>query len=122
MIKTSPTYVHGDGLTCRKYFSHAFMNRRLLYTSVWNWWKQTTLYSCLPLSVASILIFAAILYQELGTGEETDWSLVVSVSLLPFLFFMPLTWAGTYYYSFIAARRLTRKLQAFISRHIPLDT
>lgn len=119
MIKTSPTYVHGDGLTCRKYFSHAFMNRRLLYTSVWNWWKQTTLYSCLPLSVASLLIFAAILYQELGTGEETDWGLVVSVSLLPFLFIMPLIWAGTYYYSFIAARWLTRKLQAFISRHIP---
>lgn len=119
MIKTNPTYIDADRLTFKEYFKRVVQNNRLLYSSVWKWWKQTTLYCFVPLTIGSLLLFALILYQELPLREEPNWGLIIALTLQPFIFMLPLIWVGSYYYSFPAARKITRKLQQFISRYIP---
>ncbi|MDO4180971.1 MAG: hypothetical protein Q4D36_06740 [Bacteroidales bacterium] len=119
MIQTNPSYVHGDDFTIGEYFKGMIRNKRFLYTSMWNWWKKTTLYISAPLGIASVLIFAALLYQELGLREEADWALVVSCSLLPFICFLPIIWIITYYQSVVSPKQTTRKIEDFISRYIP---
>lgn len=119
MIQTNPSYTSADHLTIGEYFKRAARNERFLYSSLWNWWKKTTLYVSVPLGVGSVLLFAALLYQELGLREETDWALVVSCSLLPFIFFLPIIWTVTFWLSFVAPKRTTRKIEAFIARYIP---
>lgn len=119
MIQTNPSYTYGDHLTIGGYFRRAARNERFLYSSRWKWWKKTTLYASVPLGVGSALLFAALLYQELGLREETDWALVVSCSLLPFIFFLPIVWAVTYWLSFVAPKQALLKMEEFIARYIP---
>lgn len=118
MIQKLSNYANGDHLTLEEYFRRVLHNEQFLYSSVWNWWKTNTLYWSLPLSIGSLLLFAAVLYQELSLREGVDWTLVLSISLLPFLF-LPLIWIGTYYYSFVLPRKIVRKLEQFITRYIP---
>lgn len=118
MIQELSTYANGDHLTLEEYFRRVLHNEQFLYSSVWNWWKTNTLYWSLPLGIGSLLLFAAVLYQESSLREGVDWTLVLPISLLPFLF-LPLIWIGTYYYSFVLPRRIVRKLEQFITRYIP---
>lgn len=110
MIQELSTYANGDHLTLEEYFRRVLHNEQFLYSSVWNWWKTNTLYWSLPLGIGSLLLFAAVLYQESSLREGVDWTLVLPISLLPFLF-LPLIWIGTYYYSFVLPRRIVRKLE-----------
>lgn len=119
MVRTTPTYIHGDNLSIKEYFNHLFAEERFQYSSRWKWWKQTTLYGSIPLAIASVLLLAALLYQELNLREEPDWTLVFSLSLLPFICCLPFIWMGSYYYSFTAAKKITKDLDSFIAQYIP---
>lgn len=119
MIHTTPTYFNGDYVSIPTYFRRLFMNDQFFYSSVWQWWKKTTLYWCVPLAVASLLLLAAVLYQEFFLRETPDWALVVGTTLIPFIVMLPIVWIGSYYYSFPAVRKITRELEQFVAQYIP---
>lgn len=118
MIETKPTYVKGDQFSVKEFYGILFTPYGVLYSSVWNWWKKTTLYCGLLLLAGCAVLFIALLYQELQMERETDWGLLVAVSLLPLLM-MPFIWIGTYYYAFISPKRYSKKIEQFIATLLP---
>lgn len=86
-----------------------------LYSSLWAWFRNTTIYCGLGLIIACMAIFIAMLFQEINYKETIDWWLVISCSLIPLMVMYPFIWVGTYYYSFIRPKRITKKVQRFIS-------
>lgn len=119
MIKTNPDYIQADRLSIVEYYKSLLGNNLLLYSSRFKWWTKTTLFCGLPLAVGSLLIFVAILYQELSLTDNHDWGLIFSCSLMPFIYFLPLIWLITYFHSFIKPGKISTKIERFISTHIP---
>lgn len=118
MIGTRPTYIEGDHLSVKEYFKLHLANVGILYSSVWNWWKKTTWCCGVPLFVGCAVLFIVLLYQELQVKRETDWALVVAVSLLPLLM-LPFIWIRTYYSSFVVPKKYSQKIEQFIATCIP---
>lgn len=119
MIKTNPTYIEADKLNIKEHFKRISNNDQLLYSSVWSWWIKTTLFYGLPLLIGCILLFVAIMYQELTSESNIDWILIISVSSIPIICMLPFIWIGTYYYSFVASKRVTKTIMKFIDTYIP---
>lgn len=121
MIKTNPAYINGEFLDIKDYFTHLFFTKdRFLYTSIQNWWIQTTLYCSLLQSFVSLLLSVGISCIELSDIYEPimDTDIILSIIWMPYLYSLPTFWMVTYYYSFIAPKRATRKLEQFIARYI----
>lgn len=119
MQRTIPTYIYAPDLTIREYAKRMINDDCFFYPSVWSWWKKITLYASVPLGIGCIVLFIGILYQELPDLSNTDWILVISLSLLPYMMFMPFVWIVTYHHSFIAPKKIRKRIIDFISDYIP---
>lgn len=117
MIATNPDFIKGDQLTIKQYLASILTNKRLVYSSLWNWWKKTTLFWSIPLLVGSLTIWMALLLQDWKAGEF-HWLLMASLSILPFILF-PFIWAVAYYYSYVEPRNIEGKLTGLLNTFIP---
>ena len=119
MIATKPEFIKGDQLTVRQYFASLLTGKQPLYTSVWNWWKQSTLYWSIPLGITSLLLYFCLAYQTTWNEAWTTRILLISLSLLPFIVILPMLWLVSYYYAFVLPRHIIQKLEAFINIYFP---
>lgn len=119
MIATKPNYIDGDKLTIRQYLVSLFNDDYPLYSSVWVWWKKTTLFWSMPLGFTSLILFCSLLYQDLAYFGTFNWLLTISLSLMMFVFFMPLIWAVGYYYAFVSPKKVKKLILSFLSEKLP---
>lgn len=92
MIKTNPAYINGEFLDIKDYFTHLFFTKdRFLYTSIQNWWIQTTLYCSLLQSFVSLLLSVGISCIELSDIYEPimDTDIILSIIWMPYLYSLP---------------------------------
>lgn len=114
MLLTKPDFINGDHLSLREYLVAVMNDKRMLFSSRWIWWKKVTTFWVIPLLVADVTLFVALLYQEIKAGEGIDWFLIASMMVIPFICILPFVWAGNYYYSWISPRKISQKLEHFL--------
>lgn len=119
MIATNPEFIKADNFTFKKYLAAVLNGKQLIYSSVWNWWKKTTAFWCIPLLLGDVALFIAIVYQEWKEGSGFDWPLVFSLLMVVFVCFLPFVWAVTYYYSFVSPQKIVDKFMTLIDTYIP---
>lgn len=119
MIKTDPTYIVADNLTMSQMWKYCLDNVKFAYSSIWKWWKQTTLLWGVPVFGSSLFLLLFAAYEEFSSGEEIDWILLLSIPLLPIILVYPFVLIGSYYSSFIALKQIGKRINLFISKFIP---
>ncbi len=120
MIATNPDYINGDKISLKQYFTTTFLkNKRLVYSSVWSWWKKTTTFWCIPLLVGDLTMLIPLVYQDWEAGESFHWPLIIGMFCTMFVSFLPFIWAISYYQSFVGFKKVTQRLSKFFTTYIP---
>ena len=118
MIQTYPRFINGDNFRAGQYLNHILKDNNLIYSSVWTWWRKTTVAWGSVSLAAGLLIFVFILPQELQS-QKLSWPIVISMIPIPLIVFMPLVWILSYFSSFISPNRYRRKIKKFIKTSVP---
>ena len=118
MIQTYPRFINGDNFRAGQYFNHILKDNNLIYSSVWTWWRKTTVAWGSVSLAAGLLIFVFILPQELQS-QKLSWPIVISMIPIPLIVFMPLVWVLSYFSSFISPNRYRKKIKKFIKTSVP---
>ena len=118
MIATNPDFLNGDHFTLKQQLAALIKNKKLVYSSVWNWWKKTTMFWSLPILAADAALFVALVFQDWELGQGIHWLLIFSLLAVVFIVFLPIIWAITYWESFVKPRKISQKLTRFIDNHI----
>ena len=119
MIITDLAYVDADNLSIKESLKRTFNSEYLVYTSHWKWWSKTTLSWSIPLLIAGVFIFIVMIYNLLTSSNKMDFSMIVGMTFIPLIFCIPFVWALTYYYSFIAPKKIDRNINKFVRTYIP---
>ena len=119
MIIADPTFVEADNLSIKESFKRTFDSDYLLYSSLWKWWSKTTLVWSIPLLAFGAFILIIGIFKLITAPNDTDWAWVVGMTFAPFLFCIPFVWVLTYYYSFIAPKKIDKSIKQFVDTNIP---
>ena len=118
MINSGLNIINADSLSFKEYFKAIGASPFFVFSTRWKWFKTTFMaLSVLCLGAGAVLfVFGAV--HELFC-EEPDWEKVFSFPIIPFICLVPFGLILSYYQSFIVPVKIRRKIDRFISRHLP---
>lgn len=123
MYSTNPTYLKGDNISLKDYFSsHLNGINRLYFSSVREMLKITTKYTGGLLLLASFAIFLLIIILSLRDGKDINWLLCLFLPIFVFVLFFPFSLIGSYYYYIHCPRKDSNRIRHFIDSHFPSPT
>ena len=120
MYITNPTYLNGDNISLKDYFSsHLKDSNRLYFSSVREMLKITAKYAGGLLLLTSFAIFLLVIILSLRDGKGINWILCIFFPAFVFTLFFPFTLIGSYYYYIHCPRKELWQNQTFHNFLLP---
>ncbi|WP_300965611.1 hypothetical protein [uncultured Muribaculum sp.] len=120
MYITNPTYLNGDNISLKDYFSsHLKDSNRLYFSSVREMLKITAKYTGGLLLLTSFAIFLLLIILSLRDGKGINWILCIFFPAFFFALFFPFTLIGSYYYYIHCPRKDSGRIRSFITSCFP---